>query len=125
MRLYFKATDRKEIHGKKRVYVESESEAFGWLLLENCYEKWCNICPKKRQSPSWKVPRYKKNDPSTIPHNKCKWTDSAAGQGGGWAPGARDAFESNKQIIRELRKKDHKADWKVHKFCLQLLQEHY
>ena len=125
VRLYSMAIDRKEIRGKQRVLVESASEAFGWLLLENCYEKWSNICNKKKENPGWKVPKNKKNDPSTHPYNKCKWTDSSAGQGGGWAPGARLAFEENKEIIKTLRKKDHAENWKLHKFCLQLLREEH
>ena len=123
IRSYFKVTDIIEIDGKKRVYVESASEAFGWLLLENCYDKWCQICPKKRESPSWKVPKYKKKDPATHPYNKCKWSDSTAGQGAGWAPGAREALNSYKEIIRKFRNEDHANKWKVHNFCLQLIRE--
>ena len=125
VRLYYMATDRKNIRGKERVLVESASEAFGWLLLENCYEKWCNICAKKKENPGWKIPKNKKSDPSTHPYNKCKWTDSSAGQGGGWAPGARMALETNKAIVKNIRQKDHHDGWKVHKFCLQLIREEH
>lgn len=119
------AVDKVEILGKKRICIESATEAFGWLLLENCHDKWVLVAPKRKDNPKWKIPRPKKNVPETQIYNCCKWSDPTAGQGAGWKPEARVVLVANQDAIKKFRAEDNKQGWKIHKFCLKLLQEHY
>ena len=111
--------------GKKAVLVESASEAFGLVIHENCYEKWCHIAPKKHESPHWKVPQYTKNVESTHPFHTAKFSDPHGGQGNGWIPAARMAQETNMKNVRDFRTADKKDDYAKYKTCKEWLrQEH-
>ena len=112
-------------------HVETTTEAFGWTLLENCHAKWDATCKDwianfdgsagKKYSP----PDYNREDPTTWVYHKGKWTDSYSGQGKGWAPEARVAYNGYKSQIKEIREADYKDGWKLHKSFLDLIQKHY
>ena len=125
LRGYKMAIERTMIHGKKRILVESSCEAFGWLLLENCYTKWNLIVTKKKENPQFAIPKYKKDDPSTHPYSVCKYSDSRGGQGVGWKPAARPALEGHVELIKKIRAADKENNWKVNRLALKLIREKY
>ena len=45
--------------------VPVEAEAFGWLMFENCQEKWKVIVPMKAKNPRWSIPQFSKDDSSS------------------------------------------------------------
>ena len=107
--------------------VPVEAEAFGWLMLENCLEKWMIIVPTKAKNPNWKIPQYSKNDESTHKYYKTKWTDAKTGkdQGGGWDPASYRVLASYMTTIQNMREADKKNGHPIQKMCLSLLQEKY
>jgi hypothetical protein len=127
LRYYKKQTDTIELGGKMRVLVERQQEAYGWLVLENCYDKWCECVPKQAADPKWKVPAYNKDDESTHPFHQTKYSDPRGGQKAGWKPQARKALKLYCDQIKGLRDKDKKAKkgTSVYQKCLDLLREHH
>lgn len=124
-RRYYKIVDKAEIKGKQRVLVESASEAFGLLLLENCYKKWDALCKEKAKNARFKVPKYNKDDPTTHMFHDTKFSEVHGGQGKGWSDKGRAAFEKYKQAIKDFRAKDKKVGWKIHQFCLDLIRKEH
>ena len=55
-RQYKMAIERIEIRGKQRVLVESMIEAYGWLLLDNCYSKWKAYFEAYSANSKFKIP---------------------------------------------------------------------
>ena len=59
--------DLLEVAGKERVLVTAQTEAFGWMLLENCHDKWTAIWKEKKavqlRGGKFTVPTYNKHDP--------------------------------------------------------------
>jgi hypothetical protein len=94
---------------KKQPHISVKSEAFQWLVYENCEEKWGNICTEWFANREFKVPNFSKKNASTHPYNKTKWSDSHSGQisGGGWKPSAFIQLNLNQKLILEFRKKEH------------------
>jgi hypothetical protein len=94
-------TDMMEVEGERKVIVTITSEAFGFLLYENCRKKWIQIFKWKDENPksnkkSKPPPQYNKNKPETHKF-KAKWSDNCTGQAMGWHP---DAFKSYNQYIQ-------------------------
>ena len=123
-RYYKRQTDSIVIKGKKRVLVERQQEAYGWLVLDNCYEKWCLCVPEQAKDPKWKVPLWDKDDPETLPFHKTKHSDPRGGQSAGWKPSARKALNDFCKKIKEMRDKDSKRDKdsSIYMKCLLLLK---
>ena len=108
--------------------VPVEAEAFGWLMWENCLEKWTIIVPKRAKNPNWKIPQYSKHDESTThQYHKTKWTDAKTGnhQGGDWDPASYRVMSSYTTTIQGLHEADKKNRHPIQKMCLSLLQEKY
>ena len=58
----FLPTDMMDLEGERKVIVTITSEAFGFLLYENCRDKWIQIFKWKDQNP-------KSNKKSKPPHS--------------------------------------------------------
>ena len=115
-----------ELPNKTRVpMVPVEAEAFGWLMLENCQEKWKLIVPMKAKNPRWSIPQFSKDDSSTHQYHNTKWTDPKTGkdQGGGWDTSAYPVFSSYIQTIQKIREDDKKNGFPVQKMCLAMIRE--
>lgn len=97
IRWYQKMYEPITVKGDQYAAVSIQSESFGWLLYENCYEKWLHIVPQKAKDRKWKAPKYNKDDEDTHKYHLCKWSDCRTGQvkGGGWKPGAYTQFNKN------------------------------
>ena len=110
--------------GKDRVVVSTQSEAFGWLLLDNCYEKWVAQMPHLKLDNKWRPPKYNKDDAKTHPyHPKMKYTNPFGGRGVGWKPAAKSALDQYKALVTNFRADDAKKGWAINKFCLELLRK--
>jgi hypothetical protein len=124
-RPYYRPTQTLPLYGKNRVIVESTTEAFGWLLVENCQKKWEAIFPEWKKNSDWKIPKYRKDDRSTHPFHVTTFTEPTGGQGVGWKPEARSALEKYKKEIHDFRTKDNKTKWKILNFCKDLIRKHH
>ena len=78
-RRYKMAIEKMEIRGKQRVLVESMTEAYGWLILDNCNSKWENFLKEFSKNSSFKIPKYNKDDESTHPFHVTKYSEAHAG----------------------------------------------
>ena len=127
-RYYKKQTDSVDIRGKRRILVERQSEAYGWLMYENCYDKWCHVVPQQAKDPTWKVPDWKKDDPATHPYHDTKYSDPRGGQKAGWKASARTALNGYCEAIKKLREQDKKKAKKgssIYQKCLDLLRKEH
>lgn len=126
-RPYYRPTETFELYGKNRLLVETTTEAFGWLLVENCQKKWETIFPEWKKDSDFKIPKYNKHDEGTHPFHVTKYTEPTGGQGVGWKPEARVALEKYKKVISDFRKSDHntKPQWKMLNFCKDLIRKHH
>ena len=102
--------------------VTSADEAFGWLLCENCINKWENQAKGMTRENNFKKPQFKKKDPSTHIY-KAKWTDSSAGRGAGWDLAAGKPFQDYKDTIKDFRTKDHANKWATFEKVLGWVRE--
>ena len=117
------AIDRMEIRGKQRVLVESMTEAYGWLLLDNCHSKWKAYLEAYSANSKFKIPNYDKDNKDTHPFHVTKYSEAHAGQGKGWKPAAFVALDKYKKAIVQFRADDHKNGWKMHRLALRLIRE--
>ena len=124
-RRYKMAVDRMEIRGKQRVLVESATEAYGWLLLDNCHSKWKAFLEEYTKNTSFKIPNYNKDDKSTHPFHVTKYSEAHAGQGKGWKSSALLVLDKYRKAIVKFREEDHKNAWKMHSFALDLIRNHH
>ena len=122
-RPYYLPTKKFELYGKDRILVETATEAFGWLIVQNCFDKWKMNFPLQKNDPDWKVPKYSKDDESTHPFHKTKFTEPTGGQGVGWKPEARVEFTNHKKAIMHFRVQDAKKGWKVLNLCKELIRQ--
>jgi hypothetical protein len=106
LRYYKKQTDSTLVHGKQRVLVEAQQEAFGWLVLDNCHEKWQTIIPAIHVDPHFKVPKWNRDDPNTHAYHVTKYTDPRGGQSAGWKAEARQTYQEYIDIIKARRQAD-------------------
>jgi hypothetical protein len=77
----------------------------------------------QKNDPDWKVPKYSKDDESTHPFHKTKFTEPTGGQGVGWKPEARVEFTKHKKAIMAFRVQDAKKGWKVLNLCKELIRQ--
>ncbi len=122
-RRYKMAIEKMEIRGKQRVLVESMTEAYGWLLLDNCHSKWKAFLEEFSKNSKFKIPNYNKDDESTHPFHVTKYSEAHAGQGKGWKSSALVALNNYKKAIVSFREQDHKMNWKMHRLALNLIRE--
>jgi hypothetical protein len=102
-----------EMEGGRKVIVTITSEAFGFLLYENCRNKWIQIFKWKDQNPksnkkSKPPPQYNKNKPETHLF-KAKWSDNCTGQAMGWHPDAFVSYNGYIQCVKMARELDLQA----------------
>ena len=45
--------------------VTLSCEAFGLILVKNCWDKWKEIVPEKARDDKWKIPKWNKDDSDT------------------------------------------------------------
>ena len=111
--------------GVKKTIVSIQSEAFGWLIYENCYEKWVLIVKKKKVNPRWKVPTYNKLNTTTHQWHATKWSDRNAGKGSGWSPTAIEMQNTFAEKIKAFRDQDANdtPKNKVLRICRQLIRD--
>ena len=107
IRFYKKAVSAIRVRGETQVAVESAAEAYGLLVLDNCYTKWCALAPEIAKNPKFKPPKLDKANPATLPYHVTKYSDALGGQGKGWKEEvARPVFDAFKEDIKDFRKKE-------------------
>jgi hypothetical protein len=97
--------------GKEKCQVTVTSEAFAHLLFANSHDKWmADFAYFKNNPKAKKVPIYKKDDPSTFPHQN-KWSNSNTGQvqGGGWRNEGLEYFNQKMDEVKQFRALEEKA----------------
>jgi hypothetical protein len=110
---WFLPTDMMDLEGEQKVIVTITSEAFGFLLYENCRNKWIQIFKWKDQNPksnkkSKPPPQYNKNKPETHLF-KAKWSDNCTGQSMGWHPDAFKSYNDYIKCVNRVRELDLEA----------------
>ena len=114
VRYYIRATKASNVKvgGKTMPVVPVQAEAFAMLVFKNCEMKWQHIIPKKAKDPSWEVPNYKKDDPSTHDYHKTRWSSAKTGKQkkGGWDDAAMLAFKELLTQFDRFRKADAKRN---------------
>ncbi len=124
IRFYKKAISGVKIKGEWQVQVESTAEAYGLLVLDNCYTKWCALAPEIVKNPKFKPPKLDKSNPATLPFHTTKYSDALGGQGKGWKEEvARPVFEAFKADIVAFRKKEKETNWPTYTLCFNLIRE--
>ena len=126
-RCYKRATKASSIryNGNLIPLVTIEAEAFGLLMLQNCYPKWQHIVPMKaKHGSNWAVPKLNKNTPETKKYHATLWSDPKAGkdQGGGWDPVAYESFKGHIQAVQKMRQLDKKNKHAIHEMCLKFVR---
>ena len=126
-RCYKRATKASSVryNGNLIPLVTVEAEAFGLLMLQNCYPKWQHVVPMKaKHGLNWPVPKQKKATPETKKYHTTLWSDPKSGkdQGGGWDPLAYDAFKEHIKAVQEMRKADKKNQHAIHEMCLEFVR---
>ena len=86
-------------------------EAFGLVLVKNCWPKWTHIVPQKARDDKWPIPKCNEDDESTHKYHKTLWSLSRNGQkkSQGWAPEGYTALNDSMDFLtkfREAQKKD-------------------
>ena len=102
------------IGGESKVCVTITNEAFGYLMLANCRQKWINSFLFKEANPDKRIPQGNKADPGGL--YKALYSDSGDGQvkGGGWKDKAYEKFNEYIDLVTEQRDEDRAEDWKNH-----------
>ena len=98
----------KTIPGNEQVkgaMVTVSSEAFGLILVKNCWDKWSHIVPEKAKDPKWVIPKYDPKVESTWKYHKTLWSDGRNGQkkGQGWTPEGYEALNKKMIQVKEWR----------------------
>lgn len=73
------ALTRSKFHPNKPVFLSSV-EAFGILMVDNCWEKWPASHKWKKEHPEEDLPSNSKENLTKYPFLRARYTDSAAGQ---------------------------------------------
>ena len=92
----------------KCVCVPAMSEAFGYLMYENCFQRWQNLHKYTQEHPNQKTPTYNKNQPWTEQF-KAKWSDFQSGKGkkvSQWDPEALQVLEDLLVDVEAWRAKE-------------------
>jgi len=94
--------------------IDAGTEAFLFVLYENCYDKWQYLAECDKEG--------KKYDPKD-PRMNCPYTDSDVGQNkyGGWNRAGRQRWIKVREKVQEARERDHVAD--MEEACLARIQE--
>jgi len=117
------SNSNEEIYGKERTLVTAQSEAWGWMMLENCRDKWDAHCEAKRADSSFKVPTYGKKKTEVHKFFTCKYSNAFCGQKPGWDPAVFKVLDDYNAEIQAFRKKDSKKGWNYFKAVKDLLRE--
>ena len=112
-----------EIYGKERTLVTAQSEAWGWMMLENCRDKWDAHCKAKRADSSFKIPKYGKKKTEVHKFFTCKYSNAFSGQKPGWDTAVFKVLDDYNAEIQAFRKKDSKKGWNYFKAVKDLLRE--
>ena len=115
------------INGKAKPIVTAKGEAMCWTIYSNCYKKWVHICREIRADPTWKIPKFKRNNESTHQYYDTRWSDNCSGKvtRGGWKPEAFTVFNAYTKDISAFRLEDHRAGWKKYRFAKNLLRKEH
>ena len=105
--------------------VTKESEAFGYVMYQNCFTKWSHVVPKKVEDQYWKPPEYDVNKEDTHKYHNTEWSDGRNGQmkGQGWAPQAYVAMNKALAMFKQLRKEDRENNWSTMKAALDQVKD--
>lgn len=125
IRNYKMVVDKRSIDGVEKVCVTIPSEAFGWVILANCREKWVAIFEFKKANPNDEVPPFEVKDNSTHVYHTTQWSDSRSGQikGGGWHSDAYTFFNACMTNVNLFRQRDKKAEWGTHALAKELVRQ--
>ena len=126
IRAYHLAVDKIEFKdGKMRQAVTVPTEAFAYLMYENCREKWEATLTYRDGNKKKTVPKYNKEDESTHVYHIGKWSDSKSGQvkGGGWHPDAFTAFNEYCDKVKKFRQQDKKDGWELYKLMKDVIRD--
>ena len=106
--------------GKNKIAVTKECEAFGAIVVENCYPKWKHIIPEKVKDDRWKIPEFVKEDKTTHKWYDTRWSDGRNGQvkGQGWSNEAYEELNVAIKRVKNFRKQDKANKWAALKACL-------
>jgi hypothetical protein len=124
-RCYSLMVETMEIDGKQRPLVPTSLEAFGFLVYENCLDKWTATAEEVAKNSRFKAPTYKKDKVDTHKFHTCKWSDPRAGQGNGWKPDAFKRLAQQIDNLKEWRGKDKQCKYEDLKMIRDLLKEHH
>ena len=99
-------------------------EAFGLVLVRNCWDKWTKIVPQKAVDDKWPIPKWNKDDKTTHDYHKTLWSDGRNGQkkAQGWSPEGYEALNQEMDKLLKFRDADMKAGWARHKAVLKLVR---
>lgn len=99
-------------------------EAFGLVLVQNCWDKWTLIVPKKAADNKWPVPKWSKTDTDTHKYHKTLWSDGRNGQkkAQGWTPEGYQALNSAMEMLQKFRAQQKQQKWARYKDVFKLVR---
>lgn len=121
-RVLSRATKTVTVAGEKWPLVTIQAEAFGWLMIQNCYPKWQHTVPRIAKNQI--IPPLKKDSIETHKFHATVWSDAKKGkdQGGGWDQAAYPVYADYLKTIEAMRKQDAKNKHAIHEMALQLVR---
>ena len=104
--------------------VTLSCEAFGLVLVRNCWDKWTHIVPQKAKDDKWPIPKWDKHDKETHKYHKTLWSDGRNGQkkGQGWTPEGYEALNQAMEKVQKFREDQKTAKWAQYKAILRLVR---
>ena len=108
----------------KGTMVTLSSEAFGLVLVKNCWDKWTEIVPEKARDDKWPIPKWNKEDDTTHKYHCTLWSDGRNGQkkGQGWTPEGYEALNKAMEDMQKFRTQQKTAKWAQYKAVLKLVR---
>ena len=99
-------------------------EAFGLVLVRNCWDKWVEIVPQKAKDDKWPIPKFNKDDEDSHKYHKTLWSDGRNGQkkGQGWTPEGYEALNAQMDTLQKFRAQQKQARWAQLKAVLRLVR---
>ena len=109
----------------KGCMVTVSCEAFGLVLVQNCWDKWTHIVPQKAKDEKWPIPKWNKDDAETHKCHKTLWSDGRNGQkkGHGWTPDGYKALNDAMDALSEFRAAQKKDKWSQFKAVRKLVRK--
>jgi hypothetical protein len=112
-----------EVWDQNTTAVPLQSEAFGQLMYDNCYEKWKALARERQINPRFEAPKYKKKDKHTWEFHSTKYSDRNAGKGQGWNEETSVAHNKCVVKVKEFRTDDKENKYKILKLVRDLIRK--